>query len=575
MKPSKKNSTGSIKPSFIPVIFLFVAFLTMCAKVSSPPGGPVDQTGAEVIASVPENGAVNVAKSNVVQITFSETVDKNSAQSAIFISPLPDRDLAFKWKGKTLNIILPDTFKDATTYVVNIGANVTDLRKNKMEKSRQLAFSTGPRISTGRVDGFIADQEKAAIGVTVGLFDGITFADLPSFDSLYPAYMTQTGKDGRFQLDYLPDGEYFLLAYGDGNKNQTFDFGQESYGLSDRPVHITDGQGPVTLNISMIKKDTASYHILSITPNGDGLIRVKFTNGLAPARFEGMFESVELTAVDDSGRPAYTPQAIVEGGDKALQNFTVYFGDIAPGKYRLRINKSAFDNISESSAFMESPEFEKADATDNTPPKIVFCSHEGQTVYADNNRIDLKFSEPIQFLDSIQLPFIVVDRDTVGYAVETHFLTPLHCQLHVPDLVEGQNYMLSVNASAIADRSGNALGQSIIDYRFTTYDADSMGTASGRITIDTVSVSKGPVHLQFDIYPSMKTFTFHPTDDIFQYSLPPGKYQLRAYVDRNQNGEYDPGQLYPPELPETWVIYPDTIRIRPRFETAGIELLII
>ncbi len=572
MKRSKKSLNTKLNPFYLPFIFLFSLILTMCAKVASPPGGPVDETGAEIVMSEPESGAVDVARGDVVSVTFSETVDKNSAQTAVFISPRPTSDPTFKWKGKTMNIILPDSFRDSTTYIVNIGANVADLRNNKMASSKQIAFSTGPEISAGKIKGYIADGGKPGVGVTVGLFDDINPDSLPSFDSLYPVYMTQTGKDGLFNLDYLPDGRYFLLAFGDKDRSQTFDFGQESFGLADRVAKIENGVGPNNLNISMIKIDTTSYDILSIAPNGDGLIKIRFTNSILPDDFKGMFKYIELRPVVDSGATLYHPEAIVEGGDKALQNFTIFFGNLDSGDYQIRIDKKAFGIINDTIPYIYSSKFDLAATADETPPAISFCSHDKQTVFADDNRINLGFSEPVVFSDTGQMPFILLDRDTIGYDLVIDSIGPLLYQLYVPDLSEGQNYTLSINAPEISDRAGNVLGQTIIDYRFSTYDIDSMGSVSGTVVIDTTTVKMGPVNFTFGLYPSMKNFDFAAVRDSFNLNLPPGKYRLLGYVDRNGNGKQDFGSLKPWEWPETWEIYPDTIRIRPRFETAGIEL---
>ncbi len=572
MKRLKKSSNIRLYPIYLLILFLFPLIFMTCAKVASPPGGPVDETGAEIVMSEPESGAVNVGKGDIVSVAFSETVDKNSAQTAVFISPRPKTEPTFKWKGKTMNIILPDSFRDSTTYIVNIGANVTDLRNNKMASSKQIAFSTGPEISKGKIEGYIADGGKPGAGATVGLFGGINPDSLPSFDSLYPVYMTQTGKDGLFNLNYLPDGRYFLLAFGDKDKSQTFDFGKESFGLADRVANIENGVGPNHLNISMIRIDTTSYGILSAATNGDGLISIRFTNSILPEDFEAMFEYIELRQVGDSGATLSHPQAIEEDGDKALQNYTIYFGDLLPGNYQVRIDNKAFGVIDDSLPYILSSTFNLAATADSTPPKIAFCSHDKQTVYARDNKIDLGFSEPVVFSDTGQVPFILLDRDTVGYDIIINSIDPLLYQLYVPDLNEGQNYTLSINAPEISDRAGNVLGQSIIDYHFSTYDIDSMGSVSGTVLFDTLTVKKGPVNFVFSLYPSMKTFDFAAVEDSFHPDLPPGKYQLLGYVDRNENGKQDFGSLKPLEWPETWEIYSDTIRIRPRFETAGIEL---
>ena len=53
--------------------------------------------------------------------------------------------------------------------------------------------------------------------------------------------------------------------------------------------------------------------------------------------------------------------------------------------------------------------------------------------------------------------------------------------------------------------------------------------------------------------------------------LKPGDYNLRVFIDRNNNGYWDPGSPTEKTMSETIKIYPDKITIRPNWE---IDLII-
>jgi hypothetical protein len=52
--------------------------------------------------------------------------------------------------------------------------------------------------------------------------------------------------------------------------------------------------------------------------------------------------------------------------------------------------------------------------------------------------------------------------------------------------------------------------------------------------------------------------------------LPGGKYLMSGFIDSDLDGERDNGSIHPFRLAETAASYPDTISVRPRFETTGI-----
>ena len=113
------------------IVLIISILYVSCAKIEPPPGGPIDKTGPSIISTIPAAGATGAPKDNKIAITFSESVDHRLAEAAIFISPCTHDNIDYRWKGKTLNIVLPDSFADSATYVVSIGTGVSDLRNNK------------------------------------------------------------------------------------------------------------------------------------------------------------------------------------------------------------------------------------------------------------------------------------------------------------------------------------------------------------------------------------------------------------------------------------------------------------
>ncbi|MDD8019328.1 MAG: hypothetical protein PHP42_13230, partial [Bacteroidota bacterium] len=52
--------------------------------------------------------------------------------------------------------------------------------------------------------------------------------------------------------------------------------------------------------------------------------------------------------------------------------------------------------------------------------------------------------------------------------------------------------------------------------------------------------------------------------------LPEGRYTLKAFEDRNDNGIHDAGKIFPYQQGEKFTFYPDTIRVRARWPVDGV-----
>ncbi len=556
---------------FLPLILLSFFYL-YCAKISSPPGGPIDKTDPSVISTIPRGDSINIPGDDKISIRFSENINKKTIDGAIFISPRFSGETKYKWKSQTLNIILPDSFADSTTYIVNVGASVSDLRGNKMENSFIFAFSTGDKINKGRISGAVFKDSKPYPNASIGLFEFLRPDSLTQFDSTYPPYLTQSGKSGEYSFEYIPDGEFFVIAFNDKNKDQLFNYPQEIFGLPDRIADVSVDRGEPDIDFFMQEEDTAAIEILSTTITADRLLKVRFSSKVSSDSLRENRNKIYLEPAA-AGQPVRNPSAIKQRSGLLSSTFQFYFDNIIEGVYRLKIDADIFGRHPDSIRTIESAEFTITADTDKTPPEIDSVSHLKKIISPTDSVIEIFFSEPIR--DQLAKDaFSIIDSDSSLYNIKIRRPDRFALSLFINDLKWNKNYTMTVIESLIVDLSGNRLGDSIRQYEFATYDLDSLGSVSGTITLEPSVDTTAFPYIKF-ISPDRKfVYEERVLTGHFDFPLPPGKYFLSGFLDKNNNGLQDYGSLFPFHYAETAAFYPDTIRVRARFETTGIELIV-
>jgi len=570
MSLSGRNSKN--KRRYIPFFSLIILsfFFFYCAKISPPPGGPIDKTAPSVISTTPMGDSINVPKANVISIQFSENINKKTVEGAIFISPRFSDELKFKWKSKVLNIVLPDSFAGNTTYIVNIGSSISDLRGNKMDNSYIFAFSTGDEINQGKISGTVFRDGKPYPSASVGLFEFLTPNSISQFDSAYPPYLTQSGKSGDYYLEYIPDGKFFILAFDDKNKDQLFNYPKEAFGLPDRIAEVSTGHFEAVIDFYLVKEDTTSVEILSTTITDDKLIKVRFSGKIFSDSLINNPEKIYLIP-SDNNQSALHPSAFKEQKGVTSSSFNLFFNSLEEGKYILRFDYKIFGRHHDSIATIESSEFDVIFGTDQNLPEIVSVSHYKREIFPSDSVIEILFSEPIgdkTAKDAITL----FDTDSIKYDIKFGQPDYFKLNLDIDGLTWNQNYTLNIIESLIVDLSGNQLGDSIIQFTFSTYNQDSLGSMSGEIVIDSKLDSTAIPYISFNSQNKKFSFEKKITDGQFDILLPPGEYLLSGFLDKNGNGVQDYGLLFPFHCAETAVYHADTIRVRARFETAGVDL---
>ncbi len=563
--------TSCLKFRLYFLLFLLVTSLIFsCAEVAGPPGGPRDKTAPTITSTTPLSGSVNTNIDNKITIAFSEGINTKGIEETIFITPRPEGKLKYSWKKNRLLIItLPEYFKSNSTYVVTVGSGVRDLHGNKLEESFSFAYSTGQTIDEGSVGGLVFQENKLTAGVTIGLFDYSILDSLILLDSLYPPYLTQSGKNGEFEFNYLPDGKYLALAYGDKNKNQLLNYPSEMFGLADRFVVLDSNKQARTLNINMTSVDTTSLSIISTTLSQNNLVKARLSKSITS---ETVFEFIKEIALISTEREdsLIIASSVKEsnGGETAV--FNLYFANLVDGLYKLRIGERLLAALGSESTYIEGAELQVQLMSDSTAPQIDYFSSNQKTIFLDENSFEIGFSEPMSQSIEGDSSVLIYDNDDIQKDKTLSWIDDFRLGLRLDKPEWGKVYFVVLDEKKYSDLAGNSVGDSISVSMFNTYDSDSLGEASGQIEYGLPIDSNVASYLTFGEVSTKKRFIQKVSDNHFSFNLPPGKYLLSGFIDANNNGNYDSGSLFPFGLAETMAIGADTIRVRARFETAGL-----
>jgi len=276
--------------------------------------------------------------------------------------------------------------------------------------------------------------------------------------------------------------------------------------------------------------------------------------------------NIALHAVADSSLIFYS-RGIREYDTTYAAELNVAFDSIPEGEYFSRI---VYDS---EASFFDSDTFQVKLAEDTKAPEVLSYQPGAQPVFVDEAIFTLLFSEPIDQSKISDETFGIIDPNNQAVPFERVSPTPFLFRFKPNDIKEGWSYRLALTEFDIADMSGNLLGDSLREYSLTVLDQDSLGSVSGEIRIALTDRKLDPVMFTFNRVASQQTFERKVTSREFNIDLPAGKYLLDGYIDSNLNGRMDNGSLFPYTEAETFASYPDTIIIRARFETAGIEFL--
>ena len=234
------------------VALLFVsAFLSRCASMMTPTGGPRDSLPPVIVNMTPDNNSVNrpLVGHEKIYIEFDEFVQLKDQQKEFFTSPQMKKKPLVSMRGKGIVVQLRDTLEANTTYALNFGSAVRDNNEGNPLYSMRYVFSTGPTIDSMIFSGYTADSYKAdSVSKSfIWFFPADSVENVAEYDSTIfkykPAVIARAENNGIFIAQNLKPIPYRVYAVQDKNDNQMYEPGSDQVGFLEKsynPAEMPD-----------------------------------------------------------------------------------------------------------------------------------------------------------------------------------------------------------------------------------------------------------------------------------------------------------------------------------------------
>ena len=211
--------------------------VTGCARMGSPDGGWYDETPPRVIGANPTEGAVNV-KAKQFYVDFNEFIKIENASENVIVSPPQTEAPEIKSQGKRISIKLVDSLKANTTYTIDFSSSISDNNEGNPLGNYTYTFSTGDRIDTLEVAGYVINAEnlEPVKGILVGLYDNLSDS---AFYKLPMLRVARTDSRGHFIVRGVAPGRYHIFALQDQDGDYRYGQRSEMMGFSDQIIEPT------------------------------------------------------------------------------------------------------------------------------------------------------------------------------------------------------------------------------------------------------------------------------------------------------------------------------------------------
>ena len=231
--------------------FCFIIIISSCAKISPLEGGYKDTLSPVLIYSNPKNHSINF-KEKVFSFEFDEIIDASELSQKLIISPYLNSRPELKFKKNSLLLTFDSSFKENTTYILNFADGVKDITEGNPSKNTKLVFSTGNKIDSSFVSGFVLDPLKNEF------VDGALIVLYNKKDSLglfnkKPLYFSFSNKDGSFLIENIKPGEYKMYSFIDENESFVAEAKNEAFGYVPNILKLDSFVS--NINISLFKEN--------------------------------------------------------------------------------------------------------------------------------------------------------------------------------------------------------------------------------------------------------------------------------------------------------------------------------
>lgn len=527
-----KNRSNRLKLAKFQTWLIFGFFTALvlstwqCASIQRPTGGPKDSIPPSVVDELPQNLTRNFNAEKIV-IEFDEFVKLVNDYQEITLSPeMPSRP-EFRIRRRNLEITLPDSLEENTTYTINFGKAVQDVNESNPLLNYTYVFSTGDVIDSLSISGTVINALTKAPEkeITVML---IPVRQDSIFGKSRPNIFTQTDTAGYYKLNYLREEAYRIYALKEENNDRIYNAPTEFIGFLPDSIYLDSELTDVNLEI-----------FRQIPDDFRNLDRTVETNGRINFIFNRPMKDTEIDII--------TPEAL--NTDKIVEFVPTLDSAI------MWVNTLEFDSLQV--RFVEAGK--ALDTVTIRPGRNV--KYDRDFIILDNldrsrvNRVKhlvLKAGSPVSAIDRNSFVLLEDSIPRTNYQLVADTSAARQYILRYnwrPKL----NYSLEIKEGAFKGHFEDKNKAHTLT--FTLDDSDAYGDIVFHVEVPDTA-QQYIVELTND----RKDFVYRrvivsENQEIAFKQLLAGKYTIRVIYDENRNGEWDPGHVRQRRQPERiWYI---------------------
>lgn len=543
-----------------------------CARIIAPEGGLKDTMPPKLIKAFPIQESTNF-KGTMIKLVFDKEIEVRDINNKLVVTPrlqeLENKpSYTHNVRGNTLELKLGVPLEEETTYTFNFNDAIKDITEGNVAEDPVLTFSTGEYVDAmyvmGQVNYFMTHQPAAKVLVALYKADDDSFNIL---DSL-PDYFTKTDNEGKFKLDHVKKGKYYIYASASKGDQLKVDLGVDEYGFLKDPIDLT--ALPVDhVMLSILKADVREFKLQSQQPQ-DQYFELCFNKPVVdytltlvhkPKRFKEPTTLYSHLVADKQVIRVYNTFGLLEEdsvnayliakdvlGTVIEENITIHFGE-ASGQ-----DNPVTYTFKPTSGTAISPNF-VGTMTANKPVKAVVVD---RLFFVFNNQDTVR-------INTADLQFNA-QRDviTIKKQLDPRILMPQKDKGKGSE--EAGKIVLQMTEGAFVTVEGDS--SKAMRYAYTFSDPKAYGTIKGTVTTKAPGFIIQLLDLEHNVIDSIRN------ERNYQFNtVAPGSYKLRILVLKDKEAAWCFGNINERKEPDPIVFYPAAVAVIANWEIDGIDFV--
>ncbi len=592
MNQTFRHISSSIK--WLTVAIIAVVFAA-CASMGHPEGGPRDYRPPIMVRSTPQPGSLNVTPQRI-ELYFDENVQLDDAFNKVVVSPTTKNTPVVRSLGRKVTVEFRDTLQAATTYTIDFADAIKDLNEGNVLDGLAIDFSTGPTIDTLKISGMVFEARnlEPAQGMTVAVTTDLSDT---AFTKVPFVRIARTNQLGQFTVRNLKPGNYRVYAVNDVNRDRLWDrsediaFYSTVVSPSAHAATVTDTLRATDQSDSIVVRDATHFlpddllltwfnedfrsqyikdHqrpdrrriIINFAAKSDTLPTVKVVGGKANGKNLNDLALLAANPTRDSLTYWLKSTDVLDRDTLALS-----------------IEHLATDSLSQLSWKTDTINFvyrapkqkkeDKKKKDNDTVPQVQPLTFQvlSTTSHELETPVMLRLTEPIERIDTtlFSLEMMV---DTLWTPIKMPLIKPSPTAPLTEMIIDypwepGAKYRLSADSAAVYTIYNTPSAK--LAHEFLVKKTEDY--ANLKFTVTAASDTSAMFVELLDPGDNVRRKSPVDSENIAEFKLvTPGTYYARVVFDRNNNGEWDTGNVAAALQPEDVAYYPKKIDLRANWD---------